>query len=197
MEKSKEKSNLFLAIIVAISLGLASCLLWGLLYYFGYFAWIVAFLIAFAVSWGYKKFILKIDTKGYIIISLICLIEVVLTMFITIALAVNIACVQEGYYVSFFECFSLMFEFINTNPEFRSALLTDSILTLLFMIIGLVIFFVFDKKREKNMSRITLVKEQTEKVETNQIDKDSNVDIESKKDIIVEENKKDEKKEDK
>ena len=91
MEQSKNKTNLTLAIIVAIALGLASCLLWRILYYFGYFAWVVAFLIVFAVSWGYKKFNLKIDKKGYFIISLICLIEVVLAMFITIALAVNIA----------------------------------------------------------------------------------------------------------
>ena len=42
MEQSKNKTNLTLAIIVAIALGLASCLLWRILYYFGYFAWVVA-----------------------------------------------------------------------------------------------------------------------------------------------------------
>ncbi len=196
MEQSKNKTNLTLAIIVAIALGLASCLLWGILYYFGYFAWVVAFLIVFAVSWGYKKFNLKIDKKGYFIISLICLIEVVLTMFITIALAVNIAYVQEGYYVSFFECFSIMFDFIKTNAEFRSALLTDSILTLLFMVIGLVVFFIYDKKKEKSEARTILVKEQTDQTETVKIE---NVSTESKnnKENVVNDDKEENKKEDK
>ena len=196
MEQSKNKTNLTLAIIVAIALGLASCLLWGILYYFGYFAWVVAFLIVFAVSWGYKKFNLKIDKKGYFIISLICLIEVVLTMFITIALAVNIAYVQEGYYVSFFECFLIMFDFIKTNAEFRSALLTDSILTLLFMVIGLVVFFIYDKKKEKSEARTILVKEQTDQTETVKIE---NVSTESKnnKENVVNDDKEENKKEDK
>lgn len=196
MEQSKNKTNLTLAIIVAIALGLASCLLWGILYYFGYFAWVVAFLIVFAVSWGYKKFNLKIDKKSYFIISLICLIEVVLTMFITIALAVNIAYVQEGYYVSFFECFLIMFDFIKTNAEFRSALLTDSILTLLFMVIGLVVFFIYDKKKEKSEARTILVKEQTDQTETVKIE---NVSTESKnnKENVVNDDKEENKKEDK
>ena len=196
MEQSKNKTNLTLAIIVAIALGLASCLLWRILYYFGYFAWVVAFLIVFAVSWGYKKFNLKIDKKGYFIISLICLIEVVLTMFITIALAVNIAYVQEGYYVSFFECFLIMFDFIKTNAEFRSALLTDSILTLLFMVIGLVVFFIYDKKKEKSEARTILVKEQTDQTETVKIE---NVSTESKdnKENVVNDDKEENKKEDK
>ena len=64
------------------------------------------------------------------------------------------------------------------------------------MVIGLVVFFIYDKKKEKSEARTILVKEQTDQTETVKIE---NVSTESKhnKENVVNDDKEENKKEDK
>lgn len=64
------------------------------------------------------------------------------------------------------------------------------------MVIGLVVFFTYDKKKEKSEARTILVKEQTDQTETVKIE---NVSTESKhnKENVVNDDKEENKKEDK
>lgn len=144
---AEKQPKLWLAIMCAIGMGLVGCLLWGLLYYFNVIAWAAGFAIVFGAAWAYKKFNLKFDKKGYFIISAIAVVEVILTMFVTINISCLILLSKEGINISFFECFKLMFDVIGSDPATKTAVITDSILSLVCIGVGLLGFFFIEKRR--------------------------------------------------
>lgn len=145
MEQNTQKQpKLWLAILTAIGLGLVGCLLWGLLYYFGYLAWLGGYVVVVAAAWGYQKFNLKLDKKGYFIISAIAVVEIALTMLITL----NIVVMQTAG-TGFFDSFALLSDLLAANSELSSALITDAILSLVFIALGLITYFITEKKKAK------------------------------------------------
>lgn len=145
----EKQPRLALAILTAIGMGLVGCLLWGLLYYLGFIAWIAAFVVVFAAAWGYKKFNLKMDKKGYIIISVIAIVEVIITMFVTLDIAVMLAFAEDGESIGFFECFGLMMDVIATDAETQNAVIFDAVLSVVFIAVGIGSFIAMEKRKEK------------------------------------------------
>ncbi|MGN1200802.1 MAG: hypothetical protein ACI4R8_00865 [Candidatus Caccovivens sp.] len=148
MEENKviaeKRPTLWLAILCAVGLGLAGCLLWGLLYYVGYIAWIAAFVVVWASAWGYKKFNLKMDIKGYIIVSVISVVEIILTIFIVLAIVVSSELgvgLDEGFY--------WMFEIVGQNAEVKNALIIDVVLSVVMIVLAFVSFFFAERKMAK------------------------------------------------
>lgn len=150
----EEKPKLWLAILVGIALGLVGCVLWGLLYYIGYIAWIAAFVIVFLIAWGYKKFNLKLEKKDYIIISVIAVVEVLITMFLTLNISVYLVLINSGYDYTFFETISLMFEVIGSNTELTVGFIIDAVLSLVCLVIGVVCYRAYDKRKTQQLENL-------------------------------------------
>ena len=146
----EKQPNLLLAILCAIGMGLVGCLLWGLLYYIGYIAWVGAYVIVVAAGWGYKKFNLKMDAKGYIIIGIISLVESIVTLFVTLDIAVLIGLADEGIKMSFFECFGAIMDIISADASVRGGVIQDAVLSVVFIGIGLLTFYLIERKRQKD-----------------------------------------------
>ncbi len=108
----------------------------------------------FAAAWGYKKFNLKLDKKGYAIISVIAVVEVILTMLVTLNIACMVEIGNQGGSVSFFECFGLMFQVIGDTAELRNAVIVDGVLSLIFISIGILSFHFIEKKKRNQMADI-------------------------------------------
>lgn len=146
----EKQPNLLLAILCAIGMGLVGCLLWGLLYYIGFIAWAGAYVIVVAAGWGYKKFNLKLDAKGYIIIGVIALVEAVVTLFVTLNIAVMIGLADEGIKMSFFECFGAIMDIIKVDADIRSGVIQDAVLSVVFIGVGLLTFYLLEHKKQKD-----------------------------------------------
>ncbi len=164
-ETEEKQPRLVLAILVAIAMGLIGCALFILLYYIGFIAWIAGFAIVLAAGWGYKKFNLKMDVKGYVIVAVISVAEVLLSLFIGLV----IDCVQI-FEVSFGEGFSLLVELINDYPEIKSGVISDAIFSVLSIVVGFIIFV----SSERRQNRIKKHEEETAK--QNEIDQNSDSD---------------------
>ena len=150
----EEKPKLWLAILVGIALGLVGCVLWGLLYYIGYIAWIAAFVIVFLIAWGYKKFNLKLEKKDYIIISVIAVVEVLITMFLTLNISVYLALINSGYDYTFFGTISLMFEVIGADSSLIISCVVDAVLSLVCLVIGVVCYRAYDKRKTQQLEEL-------------------------------------------
>lgn len=148
-QKTEKKPKLWLAILVAIGLGLAGCTLWGVLYYFDYIEWIAAYLVVFGAAWGYQKFNLKLDKKGYFIISAIAVVEIAVTMLITLVIAV-----MTTLGTSFFDSFALLPQLFEAFPELTRTVITDTVLSLVFIALGLVTYFITEKRKAKQSSEV-------------------------------------------
>ncbi|MGN1221927.1 MAG: hypothetical protein ACI4TT_01675 [Christensenellales bacterium] len=151
-----KKPQLWLAILCAVGLGLAGCLLWGLLYYYGYIAWIAAFIVVLAAAWGYKKFNLKMDKKGYAIVSAISFVEIIATMFIVIAILV--ADVENGFNILF------------NDVDFVTAFITDIILSVVMIVLALVSFRQMEKRMVKKTESDNLAKYATSQTQNTAVD---------------------------
>lgn len=163
----EKQPKLLFAILTAIGMGLVGCLLWGLLYYVGYIAWAAAFVVIYGSAWAYKKFNLKLDVKGYIIIFTIAVVEVVLTMLLTLNISCMIELSKEGISVSFFECFKLMFEVIGADASLKSAVILDAVLSLVFLGVGMLSFFYIEKRKNSKSQKTEAKQNETEEFENN------------------------------
>jgi len=143
---SEKQPKLWLAILSAIGMGLLGCIVWGFLYYLGYIAWAAALLVVLAAGWAYKKLNLKMDTKGYIIISIIAAIEVVITMLISLNIGVMI---ELGGEYGFFECFSLIMQVLQADSSILTSLIVDIVLSLVMIVVGVLIYFFAEKSSKK------------------------------------------------
>jgi len=153
MEENKiiqeKRPNLFLAILCAVGLGLVGAVLWGLLYYTGYIAWAAAYFTILLSAWGYKKIYKKLDVKGYIIVGVISIVEIVVAMLIALDLSVLIELTKEGFNASFGEVFSLMFEVIAANAEIRNDLIIDVVLSLVCIAVGMLTLYLINRRAGK------------------------------------------------
>ena len=150
----EEKPKLWLAILVGIALGLVGCVLWELLYFLKYISWIAAFVIVFLIAWGYKKFNLKLEKKDYIIISVIAVVEVLITMFLTLNISIYLVLINSGYDYTFFETTSLMFEVIGADSSLIISCVVDAVLSLVCLVIGVVCYRAYDKRKTQQLEEL-------------------------------------------
>lgn len=150
--QEEKRPNTMLAVLCAAGLGLLGSLLWGVLYYAGYIAWLASYLVVMAAAWGYKKINRKMDVKGYIIVTTIAVAEIVVALMISLNLAVMTLLADDGIVVSFGQCFSLMFQVLGSNQEALNALIIDVVLSIIFLIAGIITYFFIEKNGKKRVS---------------------------------------------
>ncbi len=150
----EKQPRLVIAILMAVVMGLVGCALFILLYYFGVIAWVAGFVLVLAAAWGYKKFNLKMDTKGYFIIAVIAIVEILLSLFVGLAIDCS-----EIFEVSFFESFGLLMELIEEYPELKSAVVGDAIFTLISIVVGFILLVSSERRSARAKQHEELLKE--------------------------------------
>lgn len=141
----EKKPNLWLAILCAIGIGLAGCVLYGLLYYAGYIAWLAAYIVVVGSAWGYKKFNKKMDGKGYAIITAISVIGIFLSMYFALVIVVG-----TKFGLSAGEAFEQVWNLVQTNSDLRVAVIRDAVLTIIFIALGILSYFFYERRLAKN-----------------------------------------------
>lgn len=138
----QDQPNFWVGLIVAIVLGLAGSVVWAFVYLLGYIAWIVAFFMIFIMAWGYKKFNLKMDVKGYVLITIFAILETLL------ALVFVMAFLGMSEEVSFGEAFLLSFQILFSNTAF----IIDAVLSGIAIIVATVFHYFTEKNKEKKFN---------------------------------------------
>ena len=138
----QDQPNFWVGLIVAIVLGLAGSVVWAFVYLLGYIAWIVAFFMIFIMAWGYKKFNLKMDVKGYVLITIFAILETLL------ALVFVMAFLGMSEEVSFGEAFLLSFQMLFSNTAF----IIDAVLSGIAIIVATVFHYFTEKNKEKKFN---------------------------------------------
>ena len=151
----EETPNLLFAILTAVGMGLIGCLLWGLLYVVNYFQWLVPAAMIFFTGWGYKKYNLKMDKKGYFIIFFISLIELALTYLLTLSLILYV-----GYQdtMTYAEIGPYLFKLLGGGLLVET--LIELALTIFFLFVGIFAYRAFIKSKNKNMEDLLNPKEE-------------------------------------
>ena len=138
----QDQPNFWVGLIVAIVLGLAGSVVWAFVYLLGYIAWIVAFFMIFIMAWGYKKFNLKMDVKGYVLITIFAILETLL------ALVFVMAFLGMSEEVSFGEAFLLSFQMLFSDTAF----IIDAVLSGIAIIVATVFHYFTEKNKEKKLN---------------------------------------------
>lgn len=124
----------FRGIIGAIVGSLLGCVVWGLLYYVGVIAWLAAVLTAFGAAFLWDKFGGKNGKAKIVTVWVVTLVMIAVTMFVVYLIDVQIALNNLGLEgENSFEWLRLLFE---TDEELRSAILYDTILSFVFIVLG-------------------------------------------------------------
>lgn len=145
----EEKQPKFaMAVLCSFLMGLAGSALYILFYYLGVIPWVMGLVIILAASWGYKKFNLKLDTKGYIIVSVIAIVDILIGLMI--GLCIDVAVILE---VPFSQSLGYLVELSESHPDLKSAIISDMILSLVCVAVGIIIFVVSEKRNEKEQKR--------------------------------------------
>ena len=166
-EKSaEEKPNLLFAILAAIGLGLVGCAIYGILYYVGYIDWIASYVTVVAAAWGYKHFNKKMDWKGYLTVTIVSVVGLLITMFMAL-----IIYVANEFNTTFSIASKTLFDLLDTHTKIRNGVIQDGILTAVFTLLGLLSYFFYEfrlkKSKERNVEQtasanVDTVEEKTE-----------------------------------
>ena len=139
-----ENLKLVYATLMAIAFGLPGCLFYGVMYYFGWFVWAAAYLAVLAVAVGYQMFYKKIDWKGWIIIALVSVIEMTLTIYVSVNFVIVKAFKAEGVKLSLFGGFKYISEFMK-YPEFKGAFISDLVGTIIMIVVAFISILFYEK----------------------------------------------------
>lgn len=149
------QTNLLKAVMLAVAFGLIGCVAFGILYYIGYVAFIGAYLIFYMACLGYKKFNNGvIDKKGYTIVTLLSIVELSITIIFSVTLALMGALTDIGIEISFMDTLSYIPEYMELDPEFKSALISDIVVSVIFVFVGLISDLITTKKKAKINSAV-------------------------------------------
>ena len=182
----QKQPNLILAILLSFVMGLVGSVLFIVLYCVGFIAWIAGIVIVVAAGWGYKKFNLKMDTKGYIIVSIISIIDIIIALLLGIAVALTI---ELG--VPFSQSLALFLEVAAEDASVKSALIYDIVLSLVCIGLGIGVFIGSERRKAKMEKNKMEAEERLKNVmsdgtETNLESEHSNL-VEDEKNVISEE----------
>lgn len=155
MEQEKTQNNIFKAMLNAFLMGLIGCFIFGLFYFLGIISFIGAYAIYILAIYGYKKsFNNEIDKKGYFITFLISLVQLILT--IIFVYMIYISNILE---INLDNAFPIFFQLLAEDGEFQVAVLYDFIISIVFMIIGLITDIITTKIRNNRIQENPTINE--------------------------------------
>ena len=143
----QDQPNFWIGLLIAFILGLVGSVVWATVYFFGYLAWLVAFLMVYVMAWGYKKFNLVMDKKGYICIAIFAFFEIALALilaFIFVAMSTD---------MSFGEALKETFMYLFTNLSF----IINAVLSVIAIVVACIIHNHIEKDREKKITEKTVI----------------------------------------
>lgn len=135
----------FLGALIGTVVG---CVVWGLIYAIGFYASIIAVLIAYLSSFLWDKFGGKNDKVKIVCICVLTVVGIVVTQFAIYLLLTSAAMQEAGMEGNLFSVFISLME---SNAEFSRAVWIDTVLALVFGVIGLIGSVLSMVKKQKKM----------------------------------------------
>ncbi len=137
-KSSKGSGSTTSAVINAAVFGLIGCAASAALFFFlNILSGWVAVLTAFIAGVGYKKVKGEMDKTGYIVVSVVTVLEMVLTLFV----CYGISTMEMFTCPTLIEGIKFVFEY------FMQAFLTDLAMTVVFSVVGVIVYFTTQKKK--------------------------------------------------
>ena len=147
MEKVK-RNSIWLALVLSFVVCLVGAVISGLIYYANFISAWISIAIAGLSFYIYQKFY-KVNWLSFVWV-----------LFWTIALSEVAFLISAGFIVgnyygySFNEAFDIFIDMLSNDNEMQNAFLRDSLLNVVFAIIGVVIYFVSFKLNVKKMAKM-------------------------------------------
>ncbi len=139
----KTKNSLPIALLVSFAVCLAGAILWGLMYQLGVFSTLISLISAACAIVVYKKFY-KLNWIAYVWVTIWSILLNELSMlFVEAILAMN------ELNIGFGEGFRTIFDLIANNSEARSIFVSNTVWSILFTIIGVVLTILSFRQKEK------------------------------------------------
>lgn len=187
MEKKTIEKSTSKAIIFSLLICLGCAVLWGLVYSVGYITYIVGFASVALSSYVFVVYYKKFPFWACVMIVVAELILTEIALFVSASILIS-----NEMAMSFGEAFSYMFELIGGNEEFAQAILQDSLINAIVIILVGIFTWVsihLKTKKEIEQQKATEASQQavkntetTENVEESQeISADDNKQEETKK----------------
>lgn len=156
LEKPQKEGNYFQGILGAILGGLIASIPWIIMYVCLEMLWsFMALIIGYGAFTGYKTFKGKMDIKVPYIIGIVSILVVV---FVTLYIIPCLLIIKEGITPT-----SEVISFLYSNAEFKSAIIQDLVIALLFTFLGVSGIFKTLKTQAKNGEELTLKRKKTPK----------------------------------
>ena len=148
-----KQPKFWLALLSVIGITIVGSVIWGFLYYAGFLAWIVSYLMFVFSAWVYTKLNLKMDVKGYIIITVLTIVGITLAILITLQIVAYVAALDAGMSITFMEAFRLMFDLLQSVEGGVASLIIDIVLSLIMVVAGVLTYFVYEKQLSKRKAQ--------------------------------------------
>ena len=132
------------ATVIAILMGLIGVALFCGVFFLGYISGWVALITVFLAAFGYKKVCGGMDNKGYVIVSLITVFEMLLSLVLCYGFFFN-ELLELGSIIS---GINAIIPSMGEYPEIKVEVLTNLAITLGFSLVGIVSYIIYDKKRK-------------------------------------------------
>lgn len=151
--ETTKQPKFWLALLSVIGITIVGSVIWGFLYYAGFLAWIVSYLMFVFSAWIYTKLNLKMDVKGYIIITVLTIVGITLAILITLQIVAYVAALDAGMSITFMEAFRLMFDQLQSVEGGVASLIIDIVLSLIMVVAGVLTYFVYEKQLSKRKAQ--------------------------------------------
>lgn len=151
--ETTKQPKFWLALLSVIGITIVGSVIWGFLYYAGFLAWIVSYLMFVFSAWVYTKLNLKMDVKGYIIITVLTIVGITLAILITLQIVAYVAALDAGMSITFMEAFRLMFDLLQSVEGGVASLIIDIVLSLIMVVAGVLTYFVYEKQLSKRKAQ--------------------------------------------
>ena len=151
--ETTKQPKFWLALLSVIGITIVGSVIWGFLYYAGFLAWIVSYLMFVFSAWIYTKLNLKMDVKGYIIITVLTIVGITLAILITLQIVAYVAALDAGMSITFMEAFRLMFDLLQSVEGGVASLIIDIVLSLIMVVAGVLTYFVYEKQLSKRKAQ--------------------------------------------
>lgn len=145
-ESNVKKGSAFAAIIVASLLGLIGCAAFVGIYFLGFISGWVAFLTIILAGFGYRKVYGFLDKKAYVIITIITIIEMIVSLLACYGIGLMGILNTESLIEGVKGIFTVM---LTDYPEMKTAFISDSITTVIFSIVGVVFYIANNRTSRK------------------------------------------------
>lgn len=144
-EKESKSGSTLKAVLVAALMGFIGCGVFALVYFLGFISGWVAFLTIFLAGFAYKKVKGEMDKKGYVAITIITIVEMVLALLICYSIWLVDFFTLSGLIEGVKFIFTEMMEY----TDMKTAFITDFVMTIGFSIVGVVIYLISQKGKKK------------------------------------------------